>query len=176
MGAFEYSFKPSQGGNWSAQAYYIGTGRYADAVSEILTFSVEKNMADLTITPFSTKVKAKKSIDISGNIDPPLEGVLIRVVYSGPDHEAYNIKTDSSGNFETSHIADKEGNWDILAKIEDERFEYAQSNLISVEVLPLTIIDNMISYAKLTIQPPFLYVTIAIIGIIIFVVYWRYLR
>ncbi len=167
-GALIFSFAPPQLGEWSFQAIFEGSETEFPASSEFINFTVDSRETHISGFLSESQVKKDEPITVSGSVIPKIPGLTVEVLFVSSVSHVENVSTSADGSFTCTYEPAEVGIWSVLANVGDGFvYAFSQSDVMEFEVLPLTIIDKAILLAQRMIEPPFLYGTVGLVGVVI---------
>jgi len=167
-GALIFSFAPPQLGEWSFQAIFEGSETEFPASSEFINFTVDSRKTHISGFLSESQVKKDEPITVSGSVIPKIPGLTVEVLFVSSVSHVENVSTSADGSFTCTYEPTEVGIWSVLANVGDGFvYAFSQSDVMEFEVLPLTIIDKAILLAQRMIEPPFLYGTVGLVGVVI---------
>jgi len=172
-GSFNYKYTPNAIGEWTVIATYPGNKAYFEASAKE-TFRVEKIPTSIEIALSNDTINIGEKIDVIGNIDPPVRGKKVEILFTLPNGTVIKkeTNTDSHGRFNISFTPPTTGNVSIQALLKGDN-AYLPSTSKKKELIVNNTWINMI----LTLLSQFmLYIVMAIggtISAVAFLIYWR---
>jgi len=96
---------------------------------------LEDRRTSLTISSSKSRLDVGSSLDISGQLDPPLEGVPVTVRLIGPTAKNIPLTTLADGSFHYSLVFEEPGDWTVYASFQGWGvYLGSESNRVSVSV------------------------------------------
>jgi len=138
-GSFHYEYVPSEIGEYDVTLSYAGDEDYHSAVSREKSFRVDKRKLTLEASIVNEEVKAGRPMTVSGTVSPPVEGLIVEVLFVSPDSSfTESVKTRRDGQFSFSITPETTGTWEMLPTlVVSELYDTSQGELTTFEVAKL---------------------------------------
>jgi hypothetical protein len=155
-GAFEYTYKPPVTGSYTATLVYVGDPIYHPAYSLAQEFTVAKRELTVTCSMSPLPAKQTRPLTITGSVSPPMSGVPVNIVIVSPEESfVESVTTSAAGTFSTSITPNITGSWEMLPQVLSTAYNSpSQGDLISFQVVPLSIPEIIMYKAAEFTQPP----------------------
>jgi len=159
-GAFEYTYKPPVTGSYTATLVYVGDPVYHPAYSLAQEFTVAKRELTVTCSMSPLPAKQTRPLTITGSVSPPMSGVPVNIVIVSPEESfVESVITSAAGTFSTSITPNVTGSWEMLPQVLSTAYNSpSQGDLISFQVVPLSITEVILYKAAEFTQPPLVFV------------------
>lgn len=160
VGHMEHTYKPPAAGAYTASLLFPGDAVNHPASSNTQEFIVIKQELTITCNLSLNPGKENRPLTISGSVSPIMSDVPVNLVIVTPmTSYVTSLTTSVSGRFSTTITTDSLGTWDILPQVISTAYnEASQGDLISFEVVPLTIPEIVILKAAEFTEPPLVFV------------------
>jgi len=171
---FRYEYKPDSLGTWTVKAFYQGDESHFEAVSEEKKFRVEKISTSLSLELSSSVIDIGGKVEVSGRIDPAVEGRSIEISILMPNSSKIErvVHTEADGNFTLELTALIVGKWSLQAVFRGDEIYLPASSTVKELVVNDTLINILLTFLNRFMM----YIATAIGGAasaIAFIIYWR---
>lgn len=134
-GRYTYILSPSKAGSYRIKASWPGNTEYNPAESIVLTLTVGKASAAVSISASKTGASVGETVKLSGFISPFRTPSDVVIVVSSPTETKEYKVSSSDGRFEYSLKLDSKGTWRVKARLpESPTYEAAESSEIQITV------------------------------------------
>jgi len=112
---YNHSYTPDAMGPWTVQAFWAGDAQHMGAQSSKISFNV--GVSSITCKVQSWQIYLGENITVSGNIDPPHNGVEVTLTYTDPEDTMSNrtVTTQGDGNYSDTLTPNLDGMWNVQA-------------------------------------------------------------